>query len=159
VDKYSWVDVGSSYLPSDMLAAFLYAQLEAREHITEHRRRIWENYYTQLKPWALEHSIKLPFIPDYCEQPYHMFYMIMDSLEERQAFIAHLKSKGILSVFHYLPLHISEMGVRFGGKKGDCPVAEEMSDRLVRLPFYNALSGAEQRSVIDAVLSFFEGKG
>jgi dTDP-4-amino-4,6-dideoxygalactose transaminase len=159
VDKYSWVDVGSSYLPSDMLAAFLYAQLEAREYITEHRRRIWENYYTQLKPWALEHNIKLPFVPDYCEQPYHMFYMITNSLEERQAFIAHLKSKGILSVFHYLPLHISEMGIRFGGKKGDCPVAEEMSDRLVRLPFYNALSGAEQRSVIDAVLSFFEGKG
>jgi dTDP-4-amino-4,6-dideoxygalactose transaminase len=159
VDKYSWVDVGSSYLPSDMLAAFLYAQLEAREHITEHRRRIWENYYTQLKPWALEHSIKLPFVPDYCEQPYHMFYMITNSLEERQASIAHLKSKGILSVFHYLPLHISEMGIRFGGKKGDCPVAEEISDRLVRLPFYNALSGAEQRSVIDAVSSFFEGKG
>ncbi len=156
VDKYDWVDVGSSYLPSDMLAAFLYAQLEAREHITEHRRRIWENYYTQLKPWALEHSIKLPFVPDYCEQPYHMFYMIMDSLEERQAFIAHLKSKGILSVFHYLPLHISEMGVRFGGKSGDCSVTEQISDRLVRLPFYNALSGAEQQIVIDAILSFFK---
>ena len=156
VDKYTWVDIGSSYLPSDMLAGFLYAQLEAREHITEHRRRIWENYYTQLKSWALEHNIRLPVIPDYCEQPYHLFYMIMNTLEDRQALIAYLKSKGILSVFHYLPLHTSEMGIRFGGKIGDCPVAEDVSDRVVRLPFYNTLSTAEQQTVIDAILSFFK---
>ena len=156
VDKYSWVDVGSSYLPSDMLAAFLYAQLEAKDHVTEHRKRIWENYYKQLKSPALEHNIRLPVIPDYCEQPFHMLYMIMNSLEERQALIAHLKSKGILAVFHYLPLHISEMGVRFGGKIGDCPITEEISDRLIRLPFYNELSTSDQQTVIDAILSFLK---
>jgi dTDP-4-amino-4,6-dideoxygalactose transaminase len=155
VDKYTWVDVGSSYLPSDMLAGFLYAQFEARDHITEHRRRIWKNYYVQLKSLALEHNIKLPVVPDYCEQPFHMFYMITNSLEERQALIAHLKSKGILSVFHYLPLHISEMGLRFGGKQGDCPIAEQAGDRLIRLPFYNSLNSTEQQSIIDAVLGFY----
>lgn len=155
VDKYSWVDVGSSYLPSDLLAAFLYAQLEAREHINANRRRIWEYYYRQLESWAGVHNIKLPVVPQYCEQPYHIFYMIMNSFEERQALISHLKSKGILAVFHYLPLHTSEMGLRFGGKAGDCPVTEQVSDRLIRLPFYNELSHQEQQTVIDAVLDFF----
>jgi dTDP-4-amino-4,6-dideoxygalactose transaminase len=156
VDKYSWVDVGSSYLPSDMLAAFLYAQLEARNHICENRQRIWECYYSQLEGWAKEHNIKLPTIPEYCRQPYHMFYMIMNSFEERQAFISYLKSKGILSVFHYLPLHTSQMGLRFGGKKGDCPVTEQVSDRIVRLPFYNELSLSEQQTIIETTLKFYD---
>jgi dTDP-4-amino-4,6-dideoxygalactose transaminase len=156
VDKYTWVDVGSSYLPSDLLAAFLYAQLEARNHICENRRRIWEYYYSQMQGWAKEHNIMLPIVPDYCQQPYHMFYMIMNSFEERQTFIQYLKSKGILAVFHYLPLHISPMGLRFAGKQGDCPVTEQTSDRLVRLPFYNELSQPDQQTVIDAVLSFKE---
>ena len=156
VDKYTWVDVGSSYLPSDLLAAFLYAQLEARNHICENRRRIWEYYYSQLKGWAKEHNIMLPTVPQYCRQPYHMFYMIMNSFQQRQALIGYLKSKGILAVFHYLPLHISPMGLRFAGKQGDCPVTEQTSDRLVRLPFYNELTRPEQQTVIDAVLSFKE---
>jgi len=154
VDKYTWVDVGSSYLPSDLLAAFLYAQLEARNHIFENRRRIWEYYYSNLQGWAREHNVILPVVPDYCRQPYHMFYMIMNSFEERQTFIQYLKSKGILAVFHYLPLHISPMGLRFGGRKGDCPVTERVSDRLVRLPFYNELTRPQQQTVIDALLSF-----
>ncbi|RKY11321.1 MAG: dTDP-4-amino-4,6-dideoxygalactose transaminase [Planctomycetota bacterium] len=155
VGKYTWVDIGSSYLPSDMLAAFLYAQLEARGRIQQHRRRVWEYYYARLKEWAKAHDVRLPVIPGHCEHPYHMFYMIMPTYEDRQAFIAHLKSRGILSVFHYLPLHLSEMGIRLGGKKGDCPVTEDISDRLVRLPFYNKLDEAKQQIIVDAILDFY----
>jgi len=155
VDKYSWIDIGSSYLPSDMLAGFLYAQLEAGKHIQQHRRRVWEYYYARLKEWAKAHGVRLPVIPEHCEHPYHMFYMIMPSYEDRQAFIAHLKSRSILSVFHYLPLHLSEMGVRLGAKKGDCPVTEDISDRLVRLPFYNELTEAEQEIIVEAIFSFY----
>jgi dTDP-4-amino-4,6-dideoxygalactose transaminase len=156
VDKYTWVDIGSSYLPSDMLAGFLYAQLEAKDHIQQHRKEIWNYYYTHLKEWAQEHGVKLPTVPEYCEQPYHMFYMIMPSLEERQGLIAHLKSHGILSVFHYLPLHLSDMGVKFGGRKGDCPVTEDMSDRLIRLPLYNDLRREEQEFIVDKIFRFYK---
>lgn len=151
IDKYTWIDVGSSYLPSDILAAFLYAQLEAREQIQAKRRRIWEYYYTNLQDWALKHDVRLPIVPTYCEQPYHMFYLLLPSLEKRQALIAHLEAQGIMAVFHYLPLHLSDMGRRFGGKPGDCPITEDVSDRLLRLPFYNELSEAEQESVVAAI--------
>jgi dTDP-4-amino-4,6-dideoxygalactose transaminase len=154
VDKYTWVDVGSSYAPADILAAFLYAQLEARNHIQEHRRRIWTTYYNGLGKWACERGVILPTVPQTCQPTYHLFYLLMPSLEERQALIAHLRKQGILSVFHFQPLHISKMGQRFGGKPGDCPVAESVSDRLVRLPFYNQLTEEEQESVIQAVHDF-----
>jgi len=154
VDKYTWVDVGSSYAPADILAAFLYAQLEARDHIQEHRRRIWTTYYNGLGKWACERGVTLPTVPQTCQPTYHLFYLLMPSLEERQALIAHLRKQGILSVFHFQPLHISKMGQRFGGKPGDCPVAENVSDRLVRLPFYNQLTEEEQESVIQAVHDF-----
>ncbi len=154
VDKYTWVDVGSSYLPSDILAAFLFAQLESRTQIQEKRRWLWQNYSEHLGGWAAETGVSLPVIPAHCEQTYHMYYMLMPSLEVRTQFIAYLKTKGIQSVFHYLPLHLSEMGLRFGAKAGDCPVTEDVSDRLVRLPFYNALSSTELEEVIDAVRSF-----
>ena len=156
VDKYTWVDVGSSYLPSDMLAGFLLAQLEARNHIQQHRQRIWEYYYANLKDWACRYDVRLPVIPEHCEQPYHMFYMIMPSYEDRRALIAHLKSCGIHAVFHYLPLHLSPVGARFGGKKGDCPVTETVSDRLVRLPFYNELTEQQQESIVAAILDFYK---
>lgn len=156
VDKYTWVDVGSSYLPSDMLAAFLYAQLEARDHIQEHRKRIWNCYHENLKEWAGQHSVRLPYVPDHCEQSYHMFYMIMPSHEDRQAMIAHLKSENIQAVFHYLPLHLSEMGAKLGAKSGDCPVTTDISDRLIRLPFFNELTEAEQERIVDAVCSFYK---
>ncbi|MCK4271338.1 DegT/DnrJ/EryC1/StrS family aminotransferase, partial [bacterium] len=133
----------------------LYAQLEARNHIQEHRRRIWQYYDTNLKEWAQRHGVKLPTIPEHCEQPYHMFYMIMPSYEERQGLIAHLKFRNILAVFHYLPLHLSKMGLRLGGKKGDCPVTENISDRLIRLPFYNELTEAEQEIVVEAIFDFY----
>jgi dTDP-4-amino-4,6-dideoxygalactose transaminase len=154
VDKYTWVDLGSSYLPSEILSAFLYAQLEAREQIQAKRRRVWERYNDALADWACQLGVRLPVVPPHCEQPYHMFYLLMPSLEQRQALIAHLKAHNILSVFHYLPLHLSEMGRRFGGKPGDCPVTEQVSDRLVRLPFYYDLAEEEQHYVIDAVRHF-----
>jgi dTDP-4-amino-4,6-dideoxygalactose transaminase len=154
VDKYTWVDIGSSYLPSDILAAFLMAQLECRAQVQEKRRRIWERYYEQLGGWARDNGVQLPFVPQWCEQPYHMFYMLMPSLEDRQGMIAYLKEQGILSVFHYLPLHLSDMGRHFGGKPGDCPVTEDVSDRLLRLPFYNELTEAEQTAVIEAIKNY-----
>jgi dTDP-4-amino-4,6-dideoxygalactose transaminase len=154
VDKYSWVDIGSSYLPSDVLAAFLYAQLEARELIQSNRQRIWAYYAEHLADWAAAQGVRLPIIPPYCEQPFHMFYLLMPSEKARQALIAHLKGRGILSVFHYLPLHLSEMGLRYGGKPGDCPVTESVSDRLLRLPFYNSLTEGERAEVVGAVREF-----
>lgn len=154
VDKYTWVDVGSSYLPSDLLGAFLCAQLEAWQDIQGRRRRIWECYCEGLSGWAQAHEVHLPIVPPYCEQSYHMFYLLLPSLTCRQALIAHFKARGILAVFHYLPLHLSPMGKRLGGKPGQCPVTEEISDRLLRLPFYNDLSHEDQARVIEAALEF-----
>src|SRR5690606_32879127 len=101
VDKYTWVDIGSSWLPSDMLAAYLYAQLEQRDDIQARRGRIWQYYWDHLQEWAIQHGVRLPVIPEHCEQPYHMFYLLLPSLAERTALIDHLKERGILSVFHY----------------------------------------------------------
>jgi dTDP-4-amino-4,6-dideoxygalactose transaminase len=154
VDKYTWVDIGSSYLPSGILAAFLYAQLEARQEIQDKRRQVWEYYYEHLQDWAEEHDIRLPIVPAHCEQAYHMFYLLMPSQEKRQALIDHLKKRNIFSVFHYLPLHLSQMGQRFGGKEGDCPVTEDASDRLLRLPFYNDLTEADQARAIASIREF-----
>lgn len=154
VDKYTWVDIGSSYLPSDILAAFLYAQLEQREKIQTHRQMVWNFYYKNLKDWASAHEIHLPYVPEYCDQAYHMFYMLLPTFELRQGLITHLRQCGIESVFHYLPLHLSEMGQRFGGHPGDCPVTERVSDQLIRLPFYNSLTSEDQQRVIEAILEY-----
>jgi dTDP-4-amino-4,6-dideoxygalactose transaminase len=154
VDKYTWVDIGSSYLPSDMLAAYLYAQLEVQEQIQAKRQEIWDYYHKHLQDWAEKHNIRFPIVPDHCDQAYHMFYLLMPSLEKRQALIAHLKAQNIISAFHYLPLHLSEMGQKFGGKEGDCPVTEDVSDRLVRLPFYNDLTEADLTRVVAAICEF-----
>ncbi len=154
VDKYTWVDVGSSYLPSDMLAAFLYAQLERRDDVQGKRQRIWDYYNAHLTEWAALHGVRLPVVPADCDQAYHMFYLLLPSLEERQALIAYLKERGIWSVFHYLPLHLSDMGRQFGGQPGDCPVTEDVSDRLLRLPFYYELSEAEQADIVAALHGF-----
>lgn len=154
VDKYTWVDLGSSYLPSDILAAYLLAQLEAREEIQHRRQEIWLRYQQCLQGWARNNGVGLPFIPEYCEQAFHMYYLLMPSLEIRQNFIAYLKALNILSVFHYLPLHLSVMGEKFGGAVSDCPVTEDVSDRLVRLPFHNSLSNEDQERIIAAVLDF-----
>src|SRR5512136_2598973 len=129
VDKYTWMDVGSSYLPSDLLAAFLYAQLEQREKIQAHRKKVWNFYHEHLHNWAICHSVQLPYIPEYCDQAFHMYYMLLPTLALRQGLISHLRQRGIESVFHYLPLHLSEMGRRFGGMPGDCPITERVSDQ------------------------------
>jgi dTDP-4-amino-4,6-dideoxygalactose transaminase len=154
VDKYNWTDVGSSYLPSELLAAFLRAQLEHRDQIQSRRRQIWETYSRELATWAETNRVRLPIVPPECEQTYHMFHVIMPSLASRQALISHLASCGILAVFHYLPLHLSPMGLRFGGRQGDCPVTEDLSDRLLRFPFFTGMSSSEQSQVIDAVRAF-----
>jgi dTDP-4-amino-4,6-dideoxygalactose transaminase len=154
VDKYTWVDVGSSFLPSEILAAVLYSQLEVRHAIQARRRRIWERYREALSGWAAENDVTLPVVPEHCEQPYHIFYLLLPTLEDRQALIAHLKQRDILAVFHYLPLHLSAMGRQFGGRTGDCPVTERISDQLLRLPLFSDLKEGDQERVIEAVTSF-----
>jgi len=154
VDKYTWVDFGSSYLPSDLLAAFLFAQLQAFEQIQQQRSRIWHLYDDGLRAGARNHGVRQPFTPPGHEHAYHMYYLIMPSLDSRQALIESLKQRGILAVFHYVPLHTSEMGMKFGGRKGQCPVAESISERLVRLPFYNTLTENEQLEVIEHIQRF-----
>lgn len=154
VDKYTWRDVGSSYLPSGILAAFLYEQLSAREHIQSARRQIFEDYRRALTGWARDQRVQLPTVPEHCEQAYHMFYMLMPSMADRSGLIAHLKAANIQATFHYVPLHTSEMGQRFGGRPGMCPVTEDISDRLVRLPFFTGMTNEEQARVIERVCSY-----
>jgi dTDP-4-amino-4,6-dideoxygalactose transaminase len=153
IDRYSWVDLGSSYVPSDLLAAFLYAQLLEKERIQATRGALWERYREHLTPWAEEHGVRLPIVPAGCEQPAHIFYMLLPSLAVRQALIEHLKAQGILAVFHYVPLHLSDYAKK-AGSTGDCPVAADLSDRLLRLPLYFNLSEGDQMRVIDAVRGF-----
>ena len=154
VDKYTWCDVGSSYVLSDMLAAFLLAQLESADRIQARRREMWQFYAGHLADWATTFTAVLPHVPEHCAQAYHMFYVLLPTLDVRQALIAHLKARGIMSVFHYLPLHLSPMGQRFGGRPGDCPVTEEVSDRLLRLPFHGHLTDADLVRVVDAIHTF-----
>ncbi len=154
VDKYTWVDVGSSYLPSDILAAILFGQLEAWESIQSRRQHLWETYAAGLSAWAAAHDVRLPYVPEDAQQAYHMFYLLLPSLEIRTRLIQHLKDRGIYSVFHYLPLHLSDMGQQFGGRPGDCPVTEDVSDRLLRLPFHNALTTSDLEQVISALHDF-----
>ena len=154
VDKYSWIDLGSSYVLSEILAAFLTAQLESRDDVMAVRERVWRRYREALSGFAAENGVQLACEPAHCGQPYHMFWMVLPSAESRSSLIAHLKSRGIQSAFHYLPLHLSEMGRKFGGRPGQCPVTERVSARLLRLPFYNDLSEEDQQRVVEAVLEF-----
>ena len=151
IDKYSWVDLGSSFLPSELLASFLLAQLEERSAIQARRRELWERYNVDLAGWAARHGVGLPFVPAHCDQPYHMFYLMMPSPAARQRLISHLAQAGIGAVFHYLPLNRSDMARKLGAERA-CPVVEDISDRLVRLPFFPALTGGEQGEVIDAIM-------
>ena len=154
VDKYTWVDVGSSYLPSDALAALLLAQLEARSAIQARRRAVWDRYRTGLADWAAEGRVRMPHVPDHCGHPAHLFYLLLPTLDDRQALLAHLKGRGIVATFHYVPLHLSEMGAKHGGRTGLCPVTEAASDRLVRLPLFFDLTDADVDRVIEAVKAF-----
>jgi dTDP-4-amino-4,6-dideoxygalactose transaminase len=154
IDKYTWVDVGSSYLPSDILAAFLVAQLEAADEIQRRRRQIWTRYANELAAWSSDVGATFPCVPRHCEQPFHMFYVRMPTPEARGALIAMLRARNIQSTFHYVPLHASAMGQRFGGRPGQCPVAEDASERLLRLPFFTGMTCDEQDRVIEAVGTF-----
>ena len=154
VDKYTWVDIGSSYLPSELLAAYLSVQLENHALIQSRRQQIWERYDRELTAWSEAHDVRRPIIPEHCQQAYHMYYLLLPSLDVRTRLMDYLKQRGILSVFHYLPLHLSDMGLKFGGQPGDCPVTEDISDRLLRLPFFYALTDSEQAEVIAALQEF-----
>ena len=154
VDKYTWVDVGSSYPLADALAALLYAQFEMADEIQNRRREIWNRYAIELADWAAEEGVGLPIVPADCAHPAHLFYLILPTLEDRQAFIEHAQARGVCSVFHYQPLHLSPMGQTWGGRPGDCPVTEYVSDRLTRLPMYFGLTEADQDRVIRMVTSY-----
>lgn len=154
IDKYSWVDLGSSYVMSDVLAAFLFAQLEVWTAIQEKRRVLWQRYHSALEDWAQALDIRRPVVPTHCEQAWHMYYLVLPSLVTRTALIAHLKARGILAVFHYLPLHLSEYARRWGGRVGDCPVTEDITDRVLRIPFFNSMTDDQQTRVIEALLDF-----
>ena len=155
VDKYTWVDIGSSYLPSDLLAAFLYAQLGNMEEITEWRSRLFDYYYKALIPLVNDGKIRLPFVSSECQSNNHLFYIILEDEDTRNALMDHLKSQGIMGVFHYLSLHLSPVGSSMGYQKGQLPVTESMSGRLLRLPFYYDLKPEEQTEVVNAVKEFF----
>ena len=155
VDKYTWVDIGSSYLPSDLLAAFLYAQLENMEEIHERRSRLFDFYYKALIPLVNDGKIRLPFVSSECQSNNHLFYIILEDEDTRNALMGYLKSKGILTVFQYVPLHLSPVGVSMGYKKGQFPETESMSSRLLRLPLYYDLKLEEQAEVVNAIKEFF----
>lgn len=155
VDKYTWVDVGSSYLPSDMLAAFLYAQLEHMDEITMKRKKIYETYLEVLEPLASRGLLALPTIPAHCEPNYHMFYIIVSDEGTRNKLIAYLETSSINAVFHYVPLHTSPVGTQMGYREGMLPVTEELSTRVLRLPFYYELTDSELERIVDAIYTFF----
>lgn len=152
VDKYTWVDLGSSFLPSDLLGAFLLAQLEERPAIQARRRALWTRYKDDLAGWAERNGVGLPFVPAHCEQAYHLFFLLMPSLAARQNLVSHLAQSGIAAVFHYLPLNRSDMARELGSER-PCPVTEDISDRLLRLPFFTALTDSDQGEVVEAVMA------
>lgn len=153
VDKYGWVDIGSSFLPSDITAAFLFAQLESIDSIQKRRLEIWNTYRSGLEDWALKSSIRLPYIPSFATNNAHMFYLVFPNLDQRQLFIQHLKDAGIMAVFHYLSLHRS--GFYRGRHDGRVLVNSDFyTDTLVRLPFYTGMTDSEQAFVIENILKF-----
>ena len=153
-DKYTWVDVGSSYLMSDLSAAVLLAQLEHRNVIQARRHAVWRSYFDALAPWADARGVQLPTVPTGCEHPAHLFQLLLPSPGARTAFLAHTKARGVAATFHYLPLNASPMGRRLGGVPGSCPVAEDAAARLARLPLFSDITADEADRVIDATLEF-----
>ncbi|TNV13327.1 dTDP-4-amino-4,6-dideoxygalactose transaminase [Buttiauxella sp. B2] len=155
VDKYTWRDIGSSYLMADLQAAYLWAQLEAAEKINQQRLKLWHAYYDALAPLANAGRIKLPSIPKDCVQNAHMFYIKLRDIDDRSALIAYLKEAEILAVFHYIPLHDCPAGEKFGYFHGEDRFTTQESERLLRLPLFYNLSPANQRTVINTLLSYF----
>lgn len=155
IDKYTWINYGSSYLPSDTNAAYLYAQLEIAEEINNARLTLWKRYYENLKPLAEAGKIELPVIPEGCVHNAHMFYIKAADLEERTALIAYLKEKEILSVFHYIPLHTAPAGMKFGRFHGEDRYTTRESERLARLPMYYGLTADQVDYICDTVKGFY----
>lgn len=156
VDKYTWVDVGSSYLQGELAAAFLFGQLGAMDVITELRQRCYQNYFQELLPLAEKQLLQLPLIPERCQSNYHLFHIMLPTKEKRDALLSHLNARGIHAVFHYIPLHNSPAGIRLGGKEVCLPVTESISSRLLRLPIYPDLEPELQRLVIHEITSFLD---
>jgi dTDP-4-amino-4,6-dideoxygalactose transaminase len=157
VDKYTWVDVGSSWVLSDLLAAILDGQLERFGEIQIKRHSVWSRYAADLSPWATEHGVRLPEIPSEAEHTAHLFHMRFSDLETRSKFIAHMAAAGVSAVFHYQPLHLSDVGRRYGGFEGQHPVTEDAGDTLVRLPLFEGLTSEDVDRVVEAATSFLPG--
>ena len=155
VDKYTWVNIGSSFLPSDINAAYLMAQLEMADEINENRLQSWARYNEGLQDLAQEGVIELPYIPEECAHNAHMFYIKTKDMEERKALISYLKERDIAAVFHYVPLHSAPAGLRFGRFHGEDRYTTKESERLLRLPMYYNLSESDRQKVIDAVRGFY----
>ena len=156
VDKYTWVDYGSSYLPSDMNAAYLMAQLDKADEINNNRLTTWQYYYDNLKYLQEEGKVELPVIPEECVHNAHMFYVKLNNLKQRTEFISYLKENGVQSTFHYIPLHSAPAGIKFGRFDGEDVYTTAESERLTRLPMYYDMSTEDREKVVDVVKSFFE---
>jgi dTDP-4-amino-4,6-dideoxygalactose transaminase len=156
VDKYTWVDLGSSYVPSELCSAFLYGQLEMLDEIAARRREIYLNYYQSLKHLD-ESQLRLPYIPEECRSNYHMFYTLLASAEQRDDMLAYLKSKGIHAIFHYVPLHSSPMGRKVSEPDRQLAVTDSIAARLIRLPMYYEIAPSEQEFVVETMLTYLAG--
>ncbi|MCU0523295.1 MAG: dTDP-4-amino-4,6-dideoxygalactose transaminase [Elainella sp. Prado103] len=155
VDKYTWVDVGSSFLPSDILAAMLLAQLEQTDYITQRRLDIWQLYHQNLADLEQQGHIRRPIVPADCQPNGHLYYLLTENLAVRTELLSYLKSQGVRSTFHYVPLHNSPAGLKYGRSAGSLAITEALSDRLVRLPLGGAMTLSEAQRVIEVVLDFF----
>lgn len=159
IDKYTWVDYGSSYLPSDLNAAYLWAQLEKADEINNDRLKSWDYYYDNLKELEEKGLIELPVVPEECKHNAHMFYIKLKNLEERTKFIAYMRENEILTVFHYIPLHSAPAGIKFGRFNGEDEFTTKESDRLVRLPMYYKLLSVHIKKIVDVINSYFDERG
>ena len=158
VDKYSWVDIGSSFLMSELQAAFLMGQLEEVDKILKKRLAIWNQYYKSLLPLQENGFLELPFCPDYCAHNGHIFYIKVKDLEQRKKMLEFLKKRDIIAAFHYIPLHSSEAGLKFGEFVGKDRYTTKESERLLRLPLYYDLSDENQSRVISALYDFWRNQ-
>jgi len=156
VDKYSWVDLGSSYLPSELQVAYLYAQLKRAEQINQTRLDLWSNYYEKLKPLQEQKKLELPTIPKECTHNAHMFYIKVKDLKERTKFLEHLHNHEVMAVFHYVPLHSSEAGERYTRFAGEDRYTTKESERLIRLPMYYGLTKHDQEKVVQSLFEFYK---
>ncbi len=158
VDKYTWVDLDSSYLPSEVNAAFLWAQLEAADTITQKRLDIWKQYHQAFVDLEVQGKVRRPIIPSQCQHDAHMYYLLLPDLDSRTALIQKLKQYGIYSVFHYVPLHSSPAGIKYGRVDGNLSVTVELSERLLRLPLWVSMTEDMVMKVIEIVYNFFRKK-